>query len=568
MRRTSTNLRNKGPEAKLELFSTTNLDGEIIRSTGVTTGPPSPTEATIRHAMLYSFGAFEYDARTGELSKSGVRLRLGGQPRQVLALLIERPGDLVTRQAIKDALWNDGTFTDFDHGVDTAIERIRRALGDSARAPRFIETLPRQGYRFVAPVRAGRGASSRPNRGPAKLRRLPRVAVLPFRTSQEDPETASFAEALTQDITTGISLFRHLIVVSSSAAAGFQVRRDVREVGNELNARFLVDGTIRRAGSNIRVNVQLLDSETGAHLWAERMNLDLEETDILDSQDELTDQIVATVADPFGVLTRSLGELAKAKPAHELTPDECVLRWFSYWGQVREEEHAELRDMFERVLKQEPGHADAWACLCFLYNDEIRHDYNVRPGAPDRALRAAQTAAEIDKTSTLAYRALAEAHFFRGEIGPFRRAADRVLALNPRDTSNVGFMGTLISYSGDWETGCAVVRKAVQLNPHHGGWMHIVLALDHVRRREHEQALAEAEQINMPGYTWASGLQAIVHAHLGHEEEAQQHLAVFLELAPDMARTARAEASAWLPANPDLAEHCLEGLRKAGLDLD
>lgn len=104
--------------------------------------------------MVYSFGAFEFDAQSGELRKSGIRVKLGGQPSRVLALLLERRGALIRRQEIKEALWDDGTFTDFDHGVDTAIERIRRALGDSARAPNYVETLPRQGYRFIAPVEA------------------------------------------------------------------------------------------------------------------------------------------------------------------------------------------------------------------------------------------------------------------------------------------------------------------------------------------------------------------------------------------------------------------------------
>ena len=514
--------------------------------------------------MNYAFGAFELNTQTGEFRKYGVNVKLGGQPSQLLTLLVERRGELVTRQEIREALWNDGTHTDFDHGVDTVIQRIRGALGDSARAPRFIETLPRRGYRFIAPVQEKENHSA-PTRKPLEL---PRVAVLPFKPGGGDPEMASFAQGLTEDITAGISQFRHLVVVSSSAAAHYQGRTNAREIGEELGARFLIEGRIRKTASTIRVNVQLIGTATGAHLWADTMSHAVDGSDLLQAQDELTDRIVATVADPFGVLTRSLGDLAKEKPVGELTADECVLRWFSYWGQVREEEHLELRSAFERALESEPQHADAWACLCFLCNDEIRQNFNRLPDAPGRALRTAQRAVEIDRTSPLAYRALAEAHFFRGEFAPFRKAADRAITLNPRDTSNVGFMGTLISYSGDWDTGCPLVRNAMRLNPHHGGWMHIVLSLDHIRRREYESALAEAEQINMPGYTWAIGTQAIIHAHLGNIEEARKHLAELLEVAPDMARNAPGEMLAWLPADPDLLEQCAEGLRIAGLDLE
>jgi cholera toxin transcriptional activator len=160
--------------------------------------------------MVYAFGAYELDTQTSELRKSGVRVKFAGQPLQVLTMLVERNGEIVTRQELKDALWKEGTFTDFDHGVDTAIERIRRTLGDSARTPMFIETLARRGYRFVAPARAVASSLPLSNRvdtpalaPPRKTRQLPRVAVLPFKTRAGDHKTASFAEELTQEITTG-----------------------------------------------------------------------------------------------------------------------------------------------------------------------------------------------------------------------------------------------------------------------------------------------------------------------------------------------------------------------------
>ena len=401
----------------------------------------------------------------------------------------------------------------------------------------------------------------------AALSEVPRVAVLALKTRAGDAELESLAEGLTEEITSGLSQFRHLVVVSASAAAGFQGQADVREVSKELGARFVLEGSIRKAGSSIRVSVQLLDAATGAHLWAERFDRDLGATDIFAVQDELTDRIVATVADPFGVLTRSLGALAKAKPIDKLTADECVLRTFAYWQQVRPDEHAELRTALEQALQREPNHAEALACLSVLYLDEFRHDYNARPDALDRALSAAQRAVELDATSQLAYVALAQAHYFRRELGAFRPAADRVLALNPRDTSNVGLIGLMIAYDGDWPAGRSVVERVMQLNPHHAGWLHFVFVWDHYRKREYEQALAAAEKVNMPGYPWASGILAAIHAQLGQTEAARKHLDTFVELAPDVARNARAEISKWL-VSEELVEHFVDGLRKAGLDVD
>ena len=401
---------------------------------------------------------------------------------------------------------------------------------------------------------------------PAAPSDVPRVAVLPLKTRAGDAEFESFAEGLTEEITSGLSQFRHLVVVSAGATAGFQGQADVREVSKELGARFVLEGSIRKAGSSIRVSVQLLDAATGAHLWAERFDRDLSATDIFAVQDELTDRIAATVADPFGMLTRSLGALAKAKPIDTLTAHECVLRWFSYSQQVRPDEHAEMRLALEHALKREPNHADALACLSILYLDEFRHDYNAQPDALDRALQTAQRAVELDATSQLGYLALAQAHYYRRDLSAFRPAADRVLSLNPRDTMNVGMIGLLIAYGGDWPSGCSVVQKIMQLNPHHAGWLHFVFAWDHYRKREYEQALATAEKVNMPGYPWASGLLAAIHAQLGRAEAARKHLKTFLKLVPD-ARNVRAELSKWL-VSEELVEHLLDGLRKAGLDVD
>ena len=408
----------------------------------------------------------------------------------------------------------------------------------------------------VAATVAGRAAPSQ----------VPRVAVLPLKTRAGDAEIESFGEGLTEEITSGLSQFRHLVVVSARAAAGFQGQADVREVSKKLGARFVLEGSIRKAGSSIRVSVQLLDATTGAHLWAERFDRDLSTTDIFAAQDELTDRIVATVADPFGVLTRSLGALAKAKPVDTLTAYECVLRTFAYWQQVVPDEHAEMRAALERALQREPDHAEALACLSRVYLDEFRFDFNVLPDALDRALHTAQRAVELDGTSQLAYRALAEAHYFRRELGAFGPAADRVLALNPRDTSNVGMIGSLIAFAGDWPRGCSAVQKVMQLNPHHAGWLHFVFVDDHYRTGAYEQALEAAEKINMPGHLWESGALAMINAQLGRTEAARKHLKTFTELAPDVARNLRAEFSKWY-FSEELVAHLVDGLRKAGLDV-
>ena len=130
-------------------------------------------------------------------------------------------------------------------------------------------------------------------------------------------------------------------------------------------------------------------------------------------------------------------------------------------------------------------------------------------------------------------------------------------------------IGLMIAYGGDWPTGRSVVERVMQLNPHHAGWLHFVFVWDHYRKREYEQALAAAEKVNMPGYPWAIGVLAAIQAQLGQTEAARKHLKTFLELAPDVARNARAEMSKWFFSGEsvELVEHLVDGLRKAGLDV-
>jgi len=354
--------------------------------------------------------------------------------------------------------------------------------------------------------------------------------------------------------------------VSSSAAAGFQGQVDVRQVGKDLDARFVLVGSIRKAGSSIRVSIQLVDASTGDQLWAERLDRDLGTSDIFDTQDELTDRIVATVADSSGVLTRSLAALVKAKQVDTLTADECVLLTFAYWEQVRPDLHAEVRTALERAVKQEPRHAEAWACLSRVYLDEDRFGLNVQPNVLDRALEAAREAVELDATSQNAYRSLAEAHYYRREFSAFRPAAERVLTLNPRDTSNIGMTSQLIAYgTGDWARGRAISEKAVKMNPHHAGWLNFMFVHDHYLKGEYEQALEFGEKINMPGYNWASGVLAAIHGQLGNSEAARIHVRTFVALAPEYARNFRSEGLKWM-SSEDLIDRIGEGLQKAGLD--
>jgi TolB-like protein/Tfp pilus assembly protein PilF len=393
------------------------------------------------------------------------------------------------------------------------------------------------------------------------------VAVLPFKYGGADAGLTALADGLTEEIVTGLSRFSYLRVIARSSTSRYADESvDVRAAGKELGARYVMEGSLRQAGTRLRLAVQLLDAESGAHLWAENFERAFRPETIFELQDDLVPRIVSTVADMYGVLTRSMSESLRGKADEELSPHEAVLSAFGYMERVTPEEHARVRKILERAVRVAPNQSDAWAMLANLYWEEHAHGLNAQPDPLGRALAAAQRAVEAGPSNSLAYYALASTLFFRKDLLAFRPAAERAIELNRMDASVAAYIGNLIAYSGDWERGCAVVESAMQLNPRHPGWYWFVSFNEAYRRRDYRGALGFALKINLPGNFYTHAVIAQTYGQLGMREEARKALQELLALRPDFARTAREEYGRWFH-DPAFVEHQLDGLRKAGLEI-
>jgi tetratricopeptide (TPR) repeat protein len=194
-----------------------------------------------------------------------------------------------------------------------------------------------------------------------------------------------------------------------------------------------MEGSLRQAGSQLRLAVQLVDAVTGAHLWAETYDRRFHADQVFAMQDELIPRIVSTCGDTFGVLARSISETVRGKDPGQLSPYEALMRGFGYHHRLNPGEHAEAREALERAVEQVPGNADCWAMLSWIYSHEYGHGFNARPGSLDRALAAARRAVDLAPSNHLALQALGVALFFRKEIAGCLNAAERALALNPLD---------------------------------------------------------------------------------------------------------------------------------------
>ncbi len=355
------------------------------------------------------------------------------------------------------------------------------------------------------------------------------------------------------------------MIARSSTARFASESVDLRSAGKEVGARYVMEGSLRQAGTKLRLSVQLVDADSGTHLWAENYERSFSPENIFALQDDLVPRIVSTVADQNGVLTRRMSETLRGKSEDALTPREAALRAFSYFERVTPDEHLVVRRILERAVREAPDSAECWAMLSLMYAVEFADDFNPLPDPLERALAAAQRAVNLAATNALGHYALAFVYCLRKETASFRAAAERAIALNPMDGSVMGLLGVLMCHAGELERGCQVAEAAMQLNPNHPALFRWAAFTKAYGQGKYAEALEVAIRIDMPDYFYAPAARAAALGQLGRRDAAQKELRELLALRPDFATEARREYAKWY--DPELVERMLDGLRKAGLEI-
>jgi adenylate cyclase len=352
------------------------------------------------------FDGWVLDPESGELERAGARIRLQDQPARVLQELIAHAGSVVTRGQLIALLWPKGVV-DFDTSLNTVIRKLRGALADLAETPRYIETLPRRGYRFIGALDRDFGAlSSNPPAHVASVvqRAQVTVCVLPFENMSGDPEQEYFSDGITEDIITDLSKVSALSVISRNSAFEFKGRHvDVPKIARDLAVTYVLEGSVRKAGGRVRISAQLVDGSTNGHVWADRYDRDLE--DIFAVQDEIAHAIVKAL---------QLQLLPVEKHAIEKRGTESVEAYNLYLmarqhyvsgteGDLRRAE-AIIR-LCARATEIDPLYARAWALLSLGH---VLQQY-VHGGDPEAGMAAAEQALALDPN-------LAEAHAMKARI--------------------------------------------------------------------------------------------------------------------------------------------------------
>ena len=509
----------------------------------------------------YRFGEFEFDPASGELHKDGAKVRLQEQPFQILTLLLKRPGEVVTREEVRQALWPGDTFVDFDVGLNSAIKRLRDALNDSAENPRFVETLPRRGYRFVAALETSPGAAPPgleapprtappPVEGEARARRAgvrlgswgaaaavavlvlmatlaatgrwphPRgqlasvpirsLAVLPFENLSGDAEQDYFADGMTDSLITSLAQVHALRVISRTSVMQYRrANKALPRIAEELDVDAVVEGTVSRAGDRVRITAQLIQATTDRHLWAQ--SYEREARDVLSLQRE----VAAAIAQAVEVKLQPEEKVRMTRAAAPVQPEayEDYLKGRFYWSKRSPETSLKAVGYFQQAIARDPAYAPAYSGLSDTYRA-----FDVQGLAPPRecmpkAEEAARKALALDDT-------LAEAH--------------------------ASLAGVLYRYDWDWPGAEREFRLSLELEPSYAEG-HRAYAVYLMTVRRHEEALAEAQRARE-----LSPLSLVINTELGmalvrlgRYDEAIQQLRKTLEIDPKFFRAYQTMALAY-----------------------
>lgn len=457
---------------------------------------------------IFRFGPFEFHGQGCELRKHGLRIKVTGQPISVLAMLLERPGEVVTREDLQKQLWPEGTYVDFEHSLNAAVKRLRQALGDSADSPRFIETVARNGYRFIAPLGeriddlaepAGQQHADEPESAPqakdaakwlgflafphvmAGVLLLPIIivglliglhesrpthtgsggpirslAVLPLANLSGDPDEEYFVEGMADSLRQHLEVISALRVISRTSSMYYRGSgKPLPEIARQLNADAVVEGSVLRSGNRVRINVELIQTATDTHMWSGSYDRDLKDIFALQAEvaQRIADEIRATLTPP-----------ERARLARRRTPDPDAYFAYSkgrfFWNKRTEVDLKRAIGYFQQAIEKDPNYALAYDGLADCWLPLGWYAYMAPSETFPYAKVAVRKALALDDS-------LAEAH------------------------TSLAFV--TLYYDRDWAKAEREFRRAIELNPNYANGHHWYAEFLSLEGR-HQEAITESER--------------------------------------------------------------------------
>jgi TolB-like protein/Tfp pilus assembly protein PilF len=448
-----------------------------------------------------------------------VKLKLVGQPFEVLAMLLEHPGQLVTREELRARLWPTDTFVDFDHGLNAAVNKLRDALNDSAEKPNYVETLPRRGYRFISAV----GLHDSQNLlGEWSSPRIQSLVVLPLENLSNDPEQEYFADGMTDQLITNLAQISALKVISRTSAMRYKgTKKSLPEIARELHVDAVVEGAVMWVGGRVRISAQLIEAPTDYHLWAASYERDLR--DVLSMQEEVTRAIASEIR-----VNLSAQEQARLASTRPIDPEayRLYLKGRYYWNKRSLEGFQKAIEYFQLAAAKDPTYALAYVGLADTYTYFSFFDVVPPREAMPKAKAAAARALEIDNR-------LGEAHVSLGYVSYMYdwdwpaagKHFEQALTLNPAYSRAHTFYPFYLSSLGRSEEALAMAKRSLDLDPASPAVNHS-LAVQFYFARQFDQAIEQAHKTLEldPSFAISYELQGEVYVSRGMYREGLSEL--------------------------------------------
>lgn len=496
----------------------------------------------------------------GTLARGDEVVRLEPKAMEVLVYFATRPGEVITREELERDVWR-GALVGYDAVTNTII-KLRKALGDDARQPRFISTIPKKGYQLICPVSPGEKAGdtdlvspspgstgphsdtffARLNPGLAGLAAVavlaiiavtfflftgakehstpPSIIILPFENLNSDPKQDFLADGITDDIITDLSKLSNIHVIASTTSSAYKGRHaSIPDIGKELNVSYVLKGTIRRLSNNFRVNVQLVNTSTGYNAWASRYDRNVNE--LFAVQDDMTRNIVRVLAIKISGAEQSR---LRKKATDSLKAYDFFQEGLRHYRAITKGSNVLARQAYRKAIELDPNYGRAYGAIAVTLVVDYRWGWTDTPQEHlDRALELAKKAVELDPDSPQTYWALGFVQLARKEYKPALESAEKSIEVAPNYADGYGLIGIISSNMGEAHKAIEYTRRGMKLNPYYTWEYLFTLGQSYYTLNEYDKAIEVLEQAQSrnPNAPNAKLFLAACYVRVGRQSDAE-----------------------------------------------
>jgi TolB-like protein len=519
--------------------------------------------------VQFLFADHVLDIARRELRCGSEPVALEPQVFDLLVYLVQNRERVVSKDDLIASVWGGRSVS--DSTLTSRINAARKAVGDSGQSQNLIRTIARKGLRFVGEVRTqarnvDAGAIDRGGPSPAvlPLQERPAIAVLPFINMSDNPEQEYFSDGISEDIITALSKLRWFFVIGRNSSFIYKGKSvPLKQIAEELGVRYVVDGSIRKAGDRVRITAQLNDAVTGSQLWAERYDRDI--ADVFAVQDEITEAIVAAI-EPQIYAAENFR--AQRKQPDSMDAWDLVMRALSYFWRVTRQDNVVAQALLEKAISIDPNYGQALGVLATSHTFGAHMGWVDIAAAAPIAERAAQMALRADSEDPWAHQALGYVYLFARRFDDSLAEFEQALRLNPNSSLAQGFYGVTLAYCGRWEEGALAAGRALRLSPRDpftATYCGVASYCNFVGRNYDEAMRLSREAIRQRA-DFVGGHRVLTAAAgmAGHIDVAKAALQELRRAQPNI-------SLAWIASEMPMKldadrEHYLEGFHRAGLE--